>query len=498
MPRCSRRISAALIAPTLACTSPTVVAEDGSTDSDATDANTSSSSVEIADTAIDESTSATASSDEASSADTSTAGLVGTCPDGHVMTDYAGKVTIRISIDGTGPYDFIVDTGAPVTVIDPSVLEVVGQGALSIDVAGETLPAPSVQSYPVSSSFPGVSGILGMDVLGHRVIHFDYPRGRFWLAEEIVEGDLQACTHLEGDPSTVPLSPYAGYLFTTGRVEARDGWFLLDTGASLGAITESTWAALRREAPRPAMQGFYTQAIIGTFWADLTALGSITVGEREVASVFSRTIPDDELPHPDDDALPLLGLLPSGYLHHFLLVVDIDGGAMRLDRAAADDAREPPYFFPFGLATETSTVPPLRVGQVLAGSAAADAGVGLGDEIVAVGGQSFAAIPAGSRAWALGSFAEGDAIAVTRRRELRRRPRRTRSAAAAVARADTAHASRSGPIALRSGQPHSAIARSSSWARRSSTATTPADPPSARPTASAGRRAAPAYRGRAP
>ena len=338
---------------------------------------------------------------------------LGECPEGIAMPLLSGKAGVHLKVNGAGPFAFIVDTGAPTTVIDPAILAEIGNAPFVVDVAGQTLPSTtSFDQYPISQAFPDAVGVLGMDLLADYAITFDYPGGRFWLGDDD-DADLRACDHVHGNPVFSGLQAYGGYLWTKGAMEGYGGWMLLDTGATLGAVVDTAFEVLTARAARPTLQGFYTEAIIGTFWADLAALGEISVAGRSVEAPLVRTIPEFQLPPPPDETAPMLGLLPTPFLRHFMVTVDVGGGSLRLDRALDDPGIEPPLYFPLGIGIQLSTEPPVLVGQVMPGSAAEAEGVQIGDRIVSVSGQAFDTLPATTRPWALVGFSEGSTSVVT-------------------------------------------------------------------------------------
>ncbi len=136
-----------------------------------------------------------------------------------------------------------------------------------------------------------------------------------------------------------------------------------------------------------------THAFVEVAWV-LEGRATYTVGDRELVAghkvehIVTRTIDDAMIPTPQLDA-PFLGVLPTGYLRHFLMTVDYPAGKLRLDGYADLPPREPDSFFALGIGFEQVTSPPIHVTQVLPGSSAADEGIAVGDELVKVGGADF-------------------------------------------------------------------------------------------------------------
>jgi gag-polyprotein putative aspartyl protease len=131
------------------------------------------------------------------------------CPGNVVSVQYHSlphsHIGISIMINGSGPYEFMVDTGAQITVVDPALareLKLEFKGSLNIVTVASHVDAPLVSAAvveigPVSvhdirmavedlgsiqAEYPGLRGILGNNFLsrfdllidnGHRMLCFD-------------------------------------------------------------------------------------------------------------------------------------------------------------------------------------------------------------------------------------------------------------------------------------------------------------------------------------
>ncbi|MCC6899704.1 MAG: PDZ domain-containing protein [Polyangiaceae bacterium] len=341
------------------------------------------------------------------------AGTPATCPEGFPMKRLSGKPVIDVMIGDQGPFAFVYDTGAPDSGIDPALTQKVGGGPYTLKLGGKQVDVDSLVSFPVQQylNSKSVWGVIGANVMRNFAVTLDDQRSRFWLDDQRDEDALLACAHAQGKPVAVSYVE-ADYLFVPGKAENKPGWFLVDTGASLGAMPKGVFSELQAAHPRPALDGFYTPAAVGTFWAQLTAIGALEVAGQKVEHIVTRTIDDAMIPTPKLDA-PFLGVLPTGYLRHFLMTVDYPAGELRLDGYADLPPREPDSFFAVGIGFEQVTSPPIHVTQVLAGSSAADEGIAVGDELVKVSGQSFADLTPYQRPWSLLDQSEHAPIPVT-------------------------------------------------------------------------------------
>jgi hypothetical protein len=286
-------------------------------------------------------------------------------------------------------------------VFDDETAAAVGGGPYTLEVGGKSIEIDWIGSVPMEQyGLAESEGVLGTDVMGAFAVTLDVSRQRWWMDDTRDEAALIACDHVERDPVDVAYEAQS-YFFVPGSAEGLAGWFLVDTGASLGAMPDAIFDTLDAAHPRPALGGFYTPAGIGTFWARLTAIGNLEVAGRQVGHIVTRTVADDLIPAPELDGKPFLGVLPTGYLRHFLLTVDHPNQQIRLDRYASMPDSEPSQFFVFGIALEAKTELPVHVATVLPGSSAAEAGVQPGDEVESVAGKSMASLTPYQRPWAL-------------------------------------------------------------------------------------------------
>ena len=342
--------------------------------------------------------------------------VLATCPIGHPMSRLSGKPVVMVALSGIGPFPFMYDTGAPTSAIEEATYEAVGPGPYEVEVGGRSAEVGSMTRFSAERlGIDGVAGILGTDIMGRFAVTLDFSREVFWLDDARDEAALTACEHVRREPVEVPYL-LANYLFVSGHAEGLEGRFLVDTGASLGAMPNTIFDRLQEASERPALEGFYTPAAIGTFWARLTAIGSLEVAGQRVEHILTRTVADDLIPVPDFDGEPFLGVLPSGFLHHFLMTVDHPNNVVRLDPYAASAMREPSSIFVAGIGLGRNEQPPIRVAQVLAGSAAAEAGVQIGDEVVEIEGRPVGDLEPYARPFMLAAQVEGTEVSVRLRR----------------------------------------------------------------------------------
>jgi predicted aspartyl protease len=254
------------------------------------------------------------------------AGTVSTCPEGTPFTESDGKVLVSVTVNGAGPFHMIIDTGAPISVVDPSVLAEAGAAPYGVTIGSTEIHADRLVSTKLGG---GLVGIIGLDTFDDRALTIDYTRSRLWFEPTLDEAALDeaalsACAHIAGAPSVSSILE-DGYVYVDGAVEDVVGRFLLDTGATRAVVLESTFSALAAANPRPVLDGFLIGSGAGDFWSRMTSVGRLRIGNQQVEHVFALTAPDGFLESPSSGEGQLLGLLPYEFLHHFAVSLDLRG-----------------------------------------------------------------------------------------------------------------------------------------------------------------------------
>lgn len=140
------------------------------------------------------------------------------CPGGvaglHPRIVAGALLVIPVKVNKSGPYDFMVDTGSQLNVIDPALaaqLNLKSQGTVglvetaaisqsSVGVldslwAGSqevAKPLAAIQDLgPIQAADPRIRGVLGENFLAHFDVMFDYSRGLLCLDQaKLMEGEL--------------------------------------------------------------------------------------------------------------------------------------------------------------------------------------------------------------------------------------------------------------------------------------------------------------------
>jgi predicted aspartyl protease len=174
------------------------------------------------------------------------------------MRPYKGaRSVVAVKLNGAGPYDFMVDTGATVTVLDATLFQELGLRALGAsqvtstagatdqvlavvqEIAVDSLSARgiavvSMKSPMAGTGYYGVRGILGENFLRHFDILFDNEHRRITMDAGEGLADSLAGEHL---PITFPSMPDGGENHYQPMISVMvrtygQASLLLDSGAS--------------------------------------------------------------------------------------------------------------------------------------------------------------------------------------------------------------------------------------------------------------------------
>jgi predicted aspartyl protease len=212
-------------------------------------------------------------------------------------SDEWARMTVPVTIDGRGPYAFVVDTGAERTVIarelartlglDPgrvvtvhSMTEVqpiqtVVIGAL--EVGGklvENIQAPALERRNL-----GAEGMLGVDSLQKQRVSFDFKRQKM----TVVPSKRLEERWPEGTIVITGRSRFGHLVLVDASVDGQKVWVILDTGSAITIGNEK----LRRQLERKQRLGS-TRAVEmvsvtgGRINVDQTTIGRIRIGSMNI------------------------------------------------------------------------------------------------------------------------------------------------------------------------------------------------------------------------
>lgn len=259
-------------------------------------------------------------------------------------------ILIPASVNERGPYEFILDTGAGMSLVSPRLADVLGIVATgsreSVGAAGRvSVSLGRVDSLAVGAARRGpmpiavtaevdrigaavghpIDGDIGYDFLKHFRLTLDYQRRVVRLSQAGYEvAGAGSAAHVEvpfrlaGPVKPLVLVP----AFVNGRGPHA---FVLDTGASATVLSPGLAAALTLEtaAAKPMSgAGGMLQATVGR-------VGSLTVGAAELRDV-TVMVADFLAELGRVAGAPLDGILGYNFLRHFRVTLDYPNGVLWL------------------------------------------------------------------------------------------------------------------------------------------------------------------------
>jgi hypothetical protein len=298
----------------------------------------------------------------------------------------------------------LLDTGFPRTSLSLSALQ-------GLDNTRVTLGLGSAQAGPLQVEpllvVAGQQGIVGADVLSRLPLTFEPRRREVRLRPAFEPGTpetpLDIIAPRKCEQKRLPL------LLVSGQVDGEGTTFVLDTGASGTFIRSTRMSAL---SPRARLDGIRLQTgFAGATLASAVRARTLTVGEAEThgTPLLSAPAVDEELDRLDArladacsaagcKARALDGLLGWSFLREFQVELTrgasaSEGRGLGLHRLPEQDHWQRDYVG-IGYLPVPSTFPAgLRVDGFLSPSPAREAGLELGDVLVAVNGTPMDRVP---------------------------------------------------------------------------------------------------------
>lgn len=260
----------------------------------------------------------------------------------------AHHIWVRASIDGGPAADFVLDTGAAVTVLDRgyaaslgivprSRMSVVGMGGqaygarahvrrLGIGGArGLTLGPQDVTLLdlaPIDRALGGrAAGLIGFDVLQRFVVTIDPDRHELRFAAPAGAAPLAA--------GELPMQVAGGVPLVQALVAGTPGTFLLDTGDGF-ELNLSPDVMERCERDGGERSSVPAGSVSGWSLAKLVRVDELALGEWRVRGAWAALWPT---PFTDARGAPLVGIVGNAVLERYVCTFDAQRGALRLTPA---------------------------------------------------------------------------------------------------------------------------------------------------------------------
>lgn len=248
-------------------------------------------------------------------------------PETVVLTrsDQWARMTVPVTIDGRGPYPFVVDTGAERTVIARELASALGLstgrvvrmhsmtevqpvqtvviGAL--EVGGkrvEDIHAPALERGNL-----GAEGMLGVDSLQTQRVSFDFKRQKM----TVVPSKRVEERWPEGTIVITGRSRFGHLVLVDAAVDGQKVWVIIDTGSAVTIGNEKLRRQLQRKERLRSIAPLEMVSVTGgTLTADQTTIRRIRIGGMNIRGlpiVFADVHPFKKLDLLDRPAI-LLGM----------------------------------------------------------------------------------------------------------------------------------------------------------------------------------------------
>jgi predicted aspartyl protease len=321
---------------------------------------------------------------------------------------------VDTSVNGDGPRLFPVDTGAPVTVLDPGAFPSAGisAGAVTLktiafgNLTFHDVPAVAMGTCGGPCVDGALYGIVGADILRQFVVAFDY---RF---RTVTFGPRALPADVEGAETVVPFALEGGGEGTVQGSDARmkvpatrvtfkvmlegkERTLVLDTGASNTVLAPAVYDEIVSDGRKQADQSVTT--VTGASKTKVTRLGALSVmGIEVVGSTAARIEQELAAGLSQEIGYTVDGLLGGSYLREFLLTVDYPARQMKLRRYTHRDHVKD-EFRRVGVMLSIDSIGRLRLSRRIPGTEAAnDPNVPasmFGAEILTIAGQPVKGLP---------------------------------------------------------------------------------------------------------
>jgi predicted aspartyl protease len=222
-------------------------------------------------------------------------------PDDGTAFDFANdqyqRMTVPVSIDGMGPYKFVVDTGAERTVIARELAHDLRLGSSgtarlhsmsevsdiatvlirTLQVGGKSYT--SIRAPALERRNLGAEGMLGIDALQAQRVSFDFAR-----QEMTIVPSRRQQERWEGDAIVVTARSRFGHLvLVDAAVEGQKVWVIIDTGAQTSVGNSALRHALERRHRLPEPQPVTMVSVTGgRVVADATMIKTIRLGDATI------------------------------------------------------------------------------------------------------------------------------------------------------------------------------------------------------------------------
>ncbi len=326
------------------------------------------------------------------------------------VTFYSDVPQVEVAVDDGESHDFLLDTGAPATLLDAaayafdpgvypsSTVQTLGITVLDLDCA-------------VLNLFGGaltVGGIVGGDILRNFALTLDYRDAWATLYTDLDGapppggGDFGSTTtrsfELRGGgllstPSGEDLPVPPTRVVMTLDIEGHDVLAVLDTGASSVVVDESLYQDLLDWRPeRPVLEGFQVLTVDAAQDVVITRLASLRIASQGGVDTVQTSVPalvvlgSNALEHLSAEVgRSIQALLGGAFLRYYQLTIDYPARQVTLQPYLETDHVDPEEYIGVGFTWDQVAVGNVVVERIVGGSDADLQGVAEGDRILTAG-----------------------------------------------------------------------------------------------------------------
>ena len=216
------------------------------------------------------------------------------------LEDRAERMTVPVSIDGRGPYRFVVDTGAERTVIarelasdlslgrgrrtrvhsmsDVSVIETAV--IPDLEVGGRSVRG--IQAPLLSRSHLGAEGMLGVDSLKSQRVSFNFAKQEMTVAPSRKREEPWA----EGTIVVTGRSRYGHLVLVDAAVQGQKVWVIVDTGSEVTVGNSALRRKLEQKGKLGALHPIDVISVTGgRIVAERGAMRRIRIGGMDISDL---------------------------------------------------------------------------------------------------------------------------------------------------------------------------------------------------------------------
>jgi predicted aspartyl protease len=342
--------------------------------------------------------------------------------------------------------DFLVDTGAPATLLDRDAFAAVHSGTDGLhplDLAAFAVEFDDLDAivYDLFGGAPEATpaGIVGGDILSRQVLWLDY-RGRTAglfadgdAARAVTSGDAMAGVVLSaevagggragvpgdcaGGCGAIELAP-SRFLMRARLEDQPPAWVLVDTGASAVVFSETQLLALG-DPGRPRLDGVTVTTATGPVTAAFSRIARLELMPTDDApGVAAQDLPVLVMPSnallqslSNEVGRPVIALVGGSFLRNFQVVVDEPGASLSLARYLDESHIPADEYIGVGF-TLFASGSAWIVGDVYEHTDAEAQDVQRGDVVLSVGDTSVSGLGRSDLDALLGAYTVGQTVAI--------------------------------------------------------------------------------------